>query len=312
MISKIYNEDCINSLQYIGKDSVDLILFSPPYANLRTYGHKNSEANPDDYVDWFIPKAKIFNQILKSNGSMIININDCVVNRFRHLYVFKLVIALCEKCGFELFERLFWDKSCSPPTSDQRFRDTTEYIFWFVKTKKFKLKIDKGRLPYNPITIKRYQQQVPTWHTRDPKARICTKCGDNMIAIKDRLKCKKCGYELLNAIKMKNLELNPLGAHPSTLIRLGSESKNTGTHTSTFPMALPSYFIPMATDDGDTVMDPFMGSGKTILASLKLNRKYIGFEILPNIFKEAQENINNYKEKLKYGYEPQERTIPLF
>jgi len=308
----IYNDDCINALKYIDENSIDLIFCSPPYANLRKYGGENSEASPDKYIDWFLPKADIFYKLLKPTGSMIININDCVVNRFRSLYVFKLVIALCENYGFQLFERLFWDKSCSPPTTHQRFRDTTEYIFWFVKSKDFKFKIDRGRLPYNPITINRYKSQVPTWHTRDPESRICEKCEGSMTAIKDRLKCKNCGNEVQNAIKMKMLDLNPLGAHPSTLLHLGSESKNTGSHTATFPMSLPLYFIPIATDNGDVVMDPFMGSGKTILASLKLNRKYIGFEIFDKNFREAEANINNYKEKLKYGFEPREHTTPLF
>ena len=297
----LYNDDCIFADKYLEKDSVDLFLFSPPYADLRNYGHEDSQVSPDNYVEWFLPKARVFKELLKDTGSMIININDCVRDRFRHLYVFELVVALCKEVGFHLFERTFWDSGCSPPSPKGRFRNTTEYILWFAKTKDFKFYVDRGRVPYNKDTIKRYQTLVPVGHTRNLENEICPICGKQLICKSGKQICSSCGFG--KQIKMKKVELNPLGALPSTLLQIGSESQRVGLHNAVFPISLPNYIIPMVTDIGDLVVDPFMGLGTTILSAIKLERGFVGFEIVKSIYDEASERINpaqQYRESKEY------------
>lgn len=270
----VHNLDCQFADRFVEKESVDLVLFSPPYANLREYGHENSQCHPDKYVEWFMPKAQVFFDILNKNGSMIININDCVVDGFRHPYVYELVLALQKQIGFKMFERCFWDKGKTPPTNN-RFRDASEYVFWFVKDKNFKHYMDEGRIPYQPSTIERYKKPIVERHTRKPG---------------------KEGKE-----SKKILDLNPLGALPSTIIKIGSESKNTGTHTAVFPIKFAEYFIKMSTDPGDLVLDPFMGNGTTAIACIKNNRKYIGFEIVEENWEKSLERIEKFKYKMIVG-----------
>lgn len=97
------------------------------------------------------------------------------------------------------------------------------------------------------------------------------------------------------------LNLNPLGALPSTIIRMGSEAKNTGAHTAVFPVKFAEYFVKMATDPGDVVLDPFMGHGTTAIACIKNNRDYIVFEIVEENWKNSLDRIEDFKYKMIVG-----------
>jgi len=295
----IHNDNCENALKWLDKKSVDLIFTSPPYSNVKKYGNLDSQCSPDEYVKWFLPKAHVFKEVLKDSGSFILNIGDKTINKCRHNYVFELVLALEREYGFRRFETLFWDKGCSPPAKG-RFRNTTEYIFWFIKSgceDKFKFNIDKGRVPYNEITLKRHKSMQSKWHTRDSAKEKCPQCGEQRKYKKDRLICLSCGYEEI--VELKKVDANPLGALPSTLLRMGSESRNTGYHAAVFPKRLPLYFIPIATEESDIVFDPFSGNATTALACMDLNRKYIGCEIVKEIHDNSIKRINSYKAELE-------------
>ena len=83
------------------------------------------------------------------------------------------------------------------------------------------------------------------------------------------------------------------------LERFATEQKN--IHPTVKPIKLMSYLITLATRENDIVLDPFLGSGTTAIASYKLNRKFIGFEKEPEYYKIAQERLQNYtiQRKLK-------------
>ena len=68
--------------------------------------------------------------------------------------------------------------------------------------------------------------------------------------------------------------------YPDNVIRLGSATPRV-KHSATFPLGLPSWFIKLFTQEGDIVLDPFIGSGTTALAAIELGRHYIGVDIQP-------------------------------
>src|SRR3989338_7723564 len=84
--------DCLNVLQDYPDNFFDLIVTSPPYADsrIKTYGG----INPDEYVNWFLPRSKQFLRVLKPTGTFILNIKERVVNGERHTYVLELILAL--------------------------------------------------------------------------------------------------------------------------------------------------------------------------------------------------------------------------
>ena len=74
-------------------------------------------------------------------------------------------------------------------------------------------------------------------------------------------------------------------ALPSNVLEIHNSAKQTDTgavkHDATFPVALPSFFIKAYSDEGDSIFDPFMGSGTTLIAAEQLGRKCYGMEISP-------------------------------
>jgi len=69
-------------------------------------------------------------------------------------------------------------------------------------------------------------------------------------------------------------------------------------HSATFPVALPAWFIKLFTAPGDTVLDPFIGSGTTAVAAIELGRYFIGIDINESFVKLADERVANTQLRL--------------
>jgi site-specific DNA-methyltransferase (adenine-specific) len=246
-LNTIYLEDCLHFSKKLPNDFVDLLITSPPYSDLKDYGHNDGIISPDEYVDWFLPKAQEFYRILKPSGSFVLNINDKVVNGERHLYVYDLVIALKRVIGFKFFERMYWIKVSSPVNPKTRPSDWTEYLFWFTKTDNNKYNI--VRRPHSEGTMKR----------------------------------SKCKYGASNSYtgSKPGLKISADGASPNNILTLSNHTTlpNNFRHPAKFPVGIPEFFIKACTDEGDLVYDPFMGSGTTAVVSKQLNRNFIGTEL---------------------------------
>ena len=152
-IDNIYYGRSEEVMKSISTESVDLVVTSPPYADQRNYDIENSMISPDDYIDWFIPIAKQIHRVLKHSGSFILNINDKVINGEQHLYVFKLVIYLCEKLHFKLVRDYIWYNPATPPNIYStgkygRTKKSHEYCFWFSKGDNWTFNMDPIRKPY--------------------------------------------------------------------------------------------------------------------------------------------------------------------
>ena len=78
-------------------------------------------------------------------------------------------------------------------------------------------------------------------------------------------------------------------------------------HPTIKPVALMEYFIKLHTQEGDTIFDPFMGSGTTGVACVELNRNFIGIEIDPKFFEIAKNRIERAKEQLHFDFN---ETVP--
>jgi DNA modification methylase len=91
-------------------------------------------------------------------------------------------------------------------------------------------------------------------------------------------------------------------AHPSTEIRIGSESRKIAdNHVAVYPERLVNYFIQGSTNEGHIVLDPFMGTGTTAVVAHALGRHYIGFDISEKYVQFARERVESgpYLEELK-------------
>jgi|TARA_R110002012_G_scaffold72230_2_gene184725 site-specific DNA-methyltransferase (adenine-specific) len=266
--NKVYNIDAIDGLRKLEDNVVDLVITSPPYADMKKYADGSNGIPVKQYVAWLLPFIEEISRVLKPTGSFILNINDKVSNKFRDPYVYELVYKITSSTGLKLYERLFWNKG-KGLSHPKRFGDKIEYIFWFAKTDKFTINIDEMRVPYSKSSLKRFNKPI--------KKRFNRTEGD------EKIEYKEWGP-------------NPKGALPSTLINIGSESKRiSDNHIAVYPEALSDYFIKGSTNEGDLVIDPFMGSGTTGVSAKKHKRHWIGFDNIEEYVNFANQRIKNTK-----------------
>lgn len=268
-LNKTHLGDTMELAKKLKDNSIDLVVTSPPYADTVSYGKSVETLPPEKYVDWFLPLFKEAKRFLKDTGSFVLNINDRATNGERSTYVFELVHRIVKETGLKLFDRYIWfKKSALPMTGDKRLNDRIEYIFHFVKdSKKFKTYTDRVRVPYKEISLKRFKSKV---HGND-------------LVLPD-------GTTVLS--QRGSSEAHPKGAKPITVFQFDTGSALRGLqHPAPFHPQLPQFFIKWLTDEGDIILDPFMGGGTTAVTALKLNRNYIGFEINPEYIKMTKDRI---------------------
>ena len=262
--NKIYQGDSLELLKQLPDNSVDLVISSPPYADLKVY-IDNPGILANDYVEWFLPICNEICRVIKPTGSFILNINDKVENGFRHPYVFDLISEIHKRTDLKMFERLFWNKMKGLPNRS-RFGDRVEYLFWFAKEKGFKFNIDEMRTEYSQKSIQRMKKPLKKRYARTEN----------------------------DVDEYKDWAPNPKGALPTTLVNISSESKRIAdNHVAVYPVELVKYFIKGSTEEGDLVLDPFMGTGTTAVAAKELGRNWIGFELQPDYIEVANKRIEN-------------------
>ena len=253
--NRVHLGDCLTVLSAMPADYVDLIVTSPPYADARK--HTYGGIAPDRYVEWFTERAIEMLRVLKPSGSFVLNIKERCADGERHTYVLDLILALKREVGFRWVEEYIWHKTTAAPGKwKYRFRDSWERILHFSKTRDLKMRQDAVKVPIGEWTQARLKNMSATDRTRQESATR-----------------SKVGRRIANW-EGKRL------VYPSNVLHKSPVAHNTG-HSAAFPEWLPEFFIKLFTDEGDVVLDPFLGSGTTYRVAKQLGRVPIGIEIDP-------------------------------
>lgn len=263
--------DCEKVLKKLPDNSVDLIFTSPPYADQRktTYGG----IKPDDYVEWFLPKAAEFYRVLKPSGTFVLNIKERVVNGERHTYVIELILEL-RRQGWLWTEEFIWYKKNSYPGKwPNRFRDNWERLLQFNKEKKFNMYQEAVMVPVGDWAKDRLSNLSEVDKQRDE-----SKVGSGF------------GKNISNWVGRKKV-------YPHNVLHLATECSNK-SHSAVFPIDLPTWFIKLFTDQGDIVLDPFVGSGTTALAAVQLGRKFVGIDTSEEYVNLSRDRISEVQIKI--------------
>jgi len=267
--TELLQGDCLDVLSKTFPDNTfDLIITSPPYADSRakTYGG----IHPDDYVEWFLPRAEEFRRVLKPSGTFILNIKEKVVDGERHTYVLELILAL-RRQGWLWTEEYIWHKkNCYPGKWPNRFRDAWERCLQFNKSRRFKMFQDAVRVP------------MGNWSETRLKS-----LGKNDVVRFDSRVGSGFGKNIANWLG-RHL------AYPTNVLHLATETGNK-QHSASFPLALPEWFIRLFTEEGDWVLDPFVGSGTTCEAAQRLRRNSVGIDIKSEYIDLAQTRLHPVK-----------------
>jgi len=268
-LDRIIQGDCLDIIKAFPDGCVDLIVTSPPYADNRKKSYQGVPI--EQYVEWFLPISEQLKRILKPEGSFVLDIKERAVNGERQTYVLELILGM-KKQGWLWIEEYIWHKkNCYPGKWPNRFRDAWERCLHFTKQKRFEMFQQAVMVPMGSWAQKRLEKLSDTDRIRD-ESRSLSGFGKNV-----------------------SHWLGKKYAYPTNVLHLATECSNRN-HSAAFPISLPAWFIKLFTEEGDVVLDPFIGSGTTALACIELNRHYIGIELMGNYYKLAREAITAHRQ----------------
>jgi DNA modification methylase len=250
--------DCLALLPTLSENTIDLTVFSPPYDSIRDY--KDKEAL--NLLDFATLGKELF-RVTKDGGVCAVVIGDGTKDFAKSLTTFRLAVSWCDEAGWKLFETCLYARDGNPGAWwSQRFRVDHEFILIFFKGKRPK-HFDKTHLA------------IPSKH------------AGKIYSGTDRLTSggfKKISPKAVNPTKCRGTIW-----HYSTSNTEGNRLKL--QHPATYPDKLAEDLILCFSQEGDLVLDPFLGSGTTAAMAKKNNRHYLGMEISEEYAQIARERL---------------------
>jgi site-specific DNA-methyltransferase (adenine-specific) len=265
---ELIHGDCIEKMRDIPDGSVDLTVTSPPYDNLRTYNGNN------DLWGEHVWKAviKYLYRITKDGGVVVWVVGDATIKGSETGTSFKQALWAME-CGFNLHDTMIYQKTGCAMPSPNRYLSNYEYMFVLSKGK-----------PKTHNLIEDRKNRFPERWGKGRKVRN----KDGSWSYRENYKAKEYGRRF-NVWKYNNGGQGY--GHPDNP-ELASK------HPATFPYQLAHDHIISWSNEGDTVLDCFLGSGTTGVACKNLNRNFIGIEISEEYFDIASNRIKNTTKSL--------------
>ena len=213
-INTVLHGDSADILYELPRKSVDLVVTSPPYSDLRKYGGVGDTWNERKFREIAVGLS----DVLKDGGVIVWIVNDKTENGSKSLVSFQQALYF-KHLGFNVNDVMIWEKTNPCPVVKQlRYQDVFEYMFVFSKGKP---------KTFNPL-------MVP---------------------------CKCAGQE-----------------YKSTTKNIGGENGRTYKEFNINKEKVIDHILSWS-NEGDVVLDPFLGSGTTALACIKTNRKFVGVEL---------------------------------
>lgn len=249
-------------------ESVHLIVTSPPYFDTKMYSREPIEGdlgNIHNVDEWFEKIGEVWKEtfrVLQPGRKAFINIMNLPVRlengSFKTLNLVGRTIDICEKIGFIFKRDIIWHKTNA-------------------------VRAHFGTYPYpGGILINNMHEFILEFEK--PEKKGFNKYGHLTKEQKEKSKLEK---EFWISIKKSDVWLiKPEGS---------GDRRN---HVAPFPYELPFRLIKAFSFVGETILDPFVGSGTTLLAAADLKRNGIGYEINPEIAYEALKTLENYQFKL--------------
>ncbi|MDR1758410.1 MAG: hypothetical protein LBR51_05590, partial [Bacteroidales bacterium] len=238
-LNRLILGDCLEVLKTIEPNSVDLIYLDPPFFSERNYeviwgdeGEIRSfkdrcAGDIDHYIAWLKERVEKMYDILKPEGSILLHCDW-------HANAYIRVLILDKLFNKNLRNEITWIYSRMAAGGQKQLNKCHDTIFWYSKSKnKWTFNVDGIRLPYAETSKARAGYKKTNLGAAAPKSEIC--------------------------------ELNEKGKFPEDWVDIPFlRGKERIGYPTQKPYALLERLIKMASNEGDVVLDPFMGGGTTI------------------------------------------------
>ena len=254
----LFQADCIDLLKQLPNDSIDLVFADPPY-NIKKADWDKFESQ-EQYISWSLEWIREAARVLKPNGSLYICGYTEILADLKHP-----AMKYFKGCKW-----LIWHYKNKANLGTDWGR-SHESILLLRKSNTFTMNTDMVRIPYNNHTVK---------YPSHPQANTSQYSN--------------------NSSKSTNWTPHPLGAKPKDVIEIPTTcngmSEKTG-HPTQKPEELVRKFILATSNPGEIVLDPFSGSGTTLVVAEQLDRRWVGCEINSEYNDWAIERIDRVQQK---------------
>ncbi len=253
--AELWHGDCLEVMAGLPDANIDLTVTSPPYDNLRTYSGTLNDWTPEK---WQAIIRELF-RVTKQGGVVVWVVGDATINGSETGTSFRQALYAMD-CGFWLHDTMIYAKNSYMPLTHNRYEQAFEFQFVWANGKP---------AAFNPI-------RIPTQTAGTSRSRGGSKAQEESYAERRRDERTVVGL-------MKH--------HPNIFYYDVGKNEKT-EHNAPFPEALARDHILSWSNPGDTVFDPFLGSGTTGKMAILEGRRFIGIERERKYFDIACERIS--------------------
>jgi len=329
-LNKIVCGDNLELIKELPDESINLVITSPPYYKQRDYGAGiGNEKTVEEYVSNLLKVVHECVRVVRRDGSIVFNVGDKYENGNLLLVPYRFAIEVLRNEPLKLVNNITWVKTNPTPRQfRRRLVSSTEPFFHFVKSDNYYYNIDafmnhldimKNKGNRNNSNIgKGYFELIEKSSLSKEQKELAKK------ELLEVMREVKTGKIASFRMKIKGIHSPPFGGQEGgrktqlmkkgfTIIRIHGRALKRDViecpvetikgckHPAIYPEFIIRELIRLLTRVGDSVLDPFMGSGTTAVACKKLGRNYIGFDINPDYCKYAEERLKSVAHQTFWG-----------
>lgn len=262
--------DAVTRLRELPDGSVRTCVTSPPYWGLRDYGNDGQlglESTPQGFVENLCLVFDEVWRVLADDGTLWVNLGDSYVDKSLAGIPWRSAFAMQDR-GWYLRQDIIWSKPNPMPESvTDRCTKSHEYVFLLTKNPTYYFDHEAIKEPLAISSVTRVRQDLN----------------------------RQAGSDRAHAGRKSNGPMKAFGDVASGRNRRSVWSVNTKgykeAHFAVYPPELITPCVLAGSAEGDTVLDPFSGSGTTGEVALQNGREYIGVELNPDYAELSERRI---------------------
>ncbi len=271
-LGELRRGDCLDLFQDVRSNSIDLVFADPPFNIGYSYDVYNDRKAEGDYLDWSKKWGKEVVRVLKPDGTFWLAIGD--------EYAAELKVMFHRELGLSFRSWVIWYYTFGVNCSKKFSRSHAHLLYFTKDEKEFTFRDEAIRVPSA-------RQLVYADKRSNPKGRLP---DDTWILrpqeIPDSFSSEEDTWYVSRVC--------------------GTFKERKGWHGCQMPEKILGRIINACSNKGETVLDPFSGSGTTLAVAKKLNRNYLGFELSPEYAERAEERLASIEvgDRLEGGEDP--------
>ena len=320
----IYNGDCMDVITTFEDESIDLSVYSPPFAGLYNYSSSEKDFSncnsKEEFMNQYEFLIKEMARVTKSGRINVVHCQDILTDTTAHiLYDFPHeIIKLHKKYGFNLHNRItIWKEPLEvrmrtmvrslmhkniAEDSTMCFTAIPDYLLVFKKIGENKVKVTNpngfkiyhGETPLLPAMEKKYGK----WEHILEKYKNNNNDGQNHLTNKlSQIIWQRYASSVWDDIRNDNV-----------LPFKDSREEDDEKHVHPLQLDIIDRIVELYSNPNEVVLTPFMGVGSEVFSPVSLGRKAIGIELKDSYFKQAKLNLQEANNRFK----KESNSITLF